>query len=339
LAHRIYTFSTFLYQLTINSDASPNYGIPAAVGLMMFAAAVLMTIWYSRFLRHAERYEIISGKSYKLRKIEIGRAGNRIAWAFCALFLCMTIGFPFILIAWVAFVPYVQPPSVHALELVSFKQFQTLDWSTFSTATGNSLILMIFAPTVTILCAVPLAWVVVRSRSAYRHVFEFLSFLPHAMPPIIFALAALLASLFILKDTIPLYGTVWLIGMVYVVEGIAFVSRVINTSYMQIHRELDEVGHVSGLGLIDTLRRVTIPILVPTIMGVWLWRALVTYRELTVAGTLFTPDNITLPVMVWNLWTSGGTGSAAAVTLVIILVLTPCIMIYWFAFGRRVMGW
>jgi iron(III) transport system permease protein len=198
---------------------------------------------------------------------------------------------------------------------------------------------MVFAPAVIILCAVPMAWVVVRSRSAYRHIFEFLSFLPHSLPPIVFAIAALLGSLFILKDAIPLYGTIWLIGIIYVIEGIAFASRIINTSYMQIHRELDEVAYVSGLGLVETLRRVTIPILLPAIIGVWLWRALVTYRELTVAGTLFTPDNITLPVMVWNLWTSGGTGAASAITLLIILILTPCIMIYWFAFGRRMMGW
>jgi iron(III) transport system permease protein len=339
LANRVYTFSTFLYQITINSDASPNYGIPAAVGLMMLIFALLMTLWYSRFLRAAERYEIVSGKSYRTKKIEISKLANRTAWAFCCLFLLLTIGVPLLLMIWVSLVPYVQAPSWAGLKHLSLKRFADLDWATFGTALKNSVLLMVLAPAATIVCALPLAWVVTRSRSAWRYIYEFLTFLPHAMPPIIFGLAALLAALFVFRDTLPLYGTVWIIAIVYIVEGIAFVSRVINSSMLQIHRELDEVGYVSGLGLLSVLRHVTLPLLFPTLLGVWLWRALVTYRELTVAGTLFTPDNITLPVMAWNLWTSGGTGAAAAVTLMIVLILTPFIMLYWVFVGRRIMGW
>ena len=80
-----------------------------------------------------------------------------------------------------------------------------------------------------------------------------------------------------------------IIAIVYIIESITFVSRVINTTLIQIHRELEEVGYVSGLAVVTVLRRVFVPLVLPAILGIWLWRALVTYRELTVAAVLFNP--------------------------------------------------
>ncbi len=339
LANRLYTFSTLIYVKALIPDDVPEYGIPAAVGLLMFIAAMAMTVWYSRFLRSSERYQIVAGKAYKVKPLDIGRWGNRAAWIYCSVFLFLAIGLPFLLVAWASLLPFLQPPSLHALEYISFEQFNDLDWDQLLRGAKNTLILMLLVPTVTIFLAIPVAWVVVRSGSRLRYAYEFLIFLPHAMPAIIFGVAALIAALFILGDTIPLYGTVWLIAIVYVIESITFISRVLNNTLMQIHPELEEVGYVSGLSMIAVLRRVFVPLVMPAILGIWLWRALVTYRELTVAAVLYNPDNITLPVVVWALWTGGGMGPASAVTMVMLAVMTPLIMIYWIFVGRRHLGW
>jgi iron(III) transport system permease protein len=335
LGNRIYTFSTFLYQIAINSSEIPNYNLPAAVAIVMVAFAFAMTLWYSRFLRASERYEIISGRSYLPKTIALTRWRNAAAWSLTALYLLLSAGLPLLLLAWVAFLPYSQPPSPAAVKDLTLWHFRDLDWPTLARAAVNSTLLMLFAPIATVAFGIPLAWVIVRSRSRLSYGFEFLSFLPHAMPPIVFALAALIASLFIVKNAIPLYGTVALIGIVYVVESIAFVTRVFNTGLMQIHRELEEVGLVSGLGLLSVLWRITLPLLLPTIAATWFWRALVVFRELPVASTLFTPSNITVPVMIWNVWTQGGAGPAAAVTLILVAALAPLTVIYWLSVGRR----
>jgi iron(III) transport system permease protein len=110
---------------------------------------------------------------------------------------------------------------------------------------------------------------------------------------------------------------------------------VLNSALMQIHREIEEAGYVSGLSIRSVLLRIFVPILLPAILGIWLWTALVTYRELTVAAVLFNPKNVTLPIVVWNLWTAGGMGAAAAVTLVMLAVFMPLVLLYWYATGRR----
>ena len=72
-------------------------------------------------------------------------------------------------------------------------------------------------------------------------------------------------------------------------------------------------------------------------MSVWIWTALLVYRELTVAVFLTVQDNILpLPAVVWSYWYSGGINKASAVTLVMTLVLTPLILVFWwFAGGAK----
>lgn len=339
MSHRIYTFSTLIYIKVADPAGVPDYGIPSAVGIMMFLIAIVITIWYSRFIRSSEKYEVVTGKGYRIKPIELGKWGSFGAWSFIIIFFILSIGLPLLLLAWASLTPFLQPPSLKALQFVSLENFVDLDWDIVFRGARNTAILMVVAPTITVALAVPLAWVVVRSGSRWRYVFEFLSFLPHALPPIIFAIAALVTALFLLGNALPLYGTVWLIAIVYVIESIAFVSRVINSTLIQIHRELEEVAYVSGLAIITVLRRVFVPLVLPAILGVWLWRALVTYRELTVATMLFTPESITLPVVVWSQWVGIGLGPAAAATLVIVALLTPLIVLYWIVVGRRFMGW
>ena len=339
MSNKIYTFSTMIYMRILDPDGIPDYGLPAAVGILMFVFAALFTVWYSRFLRSSEKFEIVSGKGYRMRPIALGAWRNLAAWLFSWSFLLLSIGLPLLLLMWASLTPFLQPPSIKGLQFLTLDQFRDLDWDLVLRGGRNTLILMIVVPTVTVLLAIPLAWVVVRSGSRWRYGYEFLSFLPHSLPPIVFALATLVVSLFVLGDWLALYGTVWIIAIVYVIESIAFVSRVLNGTLLQIHRELEEVGYVSGLGLVTVLRRIFVPLVLPAILGVWLWRALVTYRELTVATVLLTPENITLPVVVWSQWVGVGLGQAAAVTLILVAMLAPLILVYWLCVGRRFLDW
>ena len=72
-----------------------------------------------------------------------------------------------------------------------------------------------------------------------------------------------------------------------------------------------------------------VPLLAPTLLYAWLWIALLTFRELTLAVLLTTRENITLPVVVWRLWLDGGFGDAAALALVMLCGMMPIVGLYW----------
>ena len=103
---------------------------------------------------------------------------------------------------------------------------------------------------------------------------------------------------------------------------------------MQIHEELDEAGYVAGLGPMGVIRKILAPLLSATILYTWLWSALLTLRELTMAAFLSSRDNQTLPVVIFGLWRDGRFHQGAAAFLAFIAVLAPLIVLY-FVIGRR----
>jgi iron(III) transport system permease protein len=338
LGRRVYTLSTLIYVTALSPEQVAKYGIPAAVGALMFVIALVVTWWYTRVLRFARKYEVVSGKAYRIKTIAL-RKVSIIAWFFCGCFFTLKIGIPLLLVAWSSLLPYVQPPSRAAFERISLNQFWTVPWDLVLRGSLNTALLMGAVPTVIMALCIPIAWVILRSGSRLRFVYEFLVFLPHAMPSIIFGVAALVASLFVVGDIIPLYGTIWIIATVYIVERVTFGSRVVNGALIQVHRELEEAGYVTGLSLRVVLTKVLVPLLRVALFNGWLWLALITFRELTVAALLAGPMNITLPVVIWNLLQGGNMQQAAAVTIVMMAILMPLVLLYWYVGARRVVSW
>jgi iron(III) transport system permease protein len=334
LGNRIYMLSTYVYLKANPPDSGlPQHGITAALGTVMILVALLLTWWYSQVLRQGHRYEVITGKGYRPALINLGR-WSIAAWAFIALYFFATKLIPLLLIAYAAFVPYLAPPSFEMFEKMSLAGFYNLNWDLFWRGLYNTVLLVISVPLVTLLLAFSISWLIVRSRSRLRYVLEFGAFLPHALPEVILAIGALLLALFVLRGMIPLYGSVWLIAIVYVISRIAFATRALNSSLLQIHKELEEAAYTAGLSPVRTSWRILVPLLRPTLMSIWIWSAILVYRELTVAVFLISQESITLPAVIWSYWFSGATTEAAAVTLLMTVVLTPLILIFWW-FGRR----
>lgn len=334
LGNRIYMLSTYVYLKANPPDSGlPQHGITAALGTVMILFALLLTWWYSQVLRQGHRYEVITGKGYRPTLIPLGR-WSIVAWAFIAFYFLASKLIPLLLIAYAAFTPYLAPPSLEMLGQLSLAGFHNLNWELFWRGLYNTALLVVTVPVMTLLLAFSISWLIVRSRSRLRYALEFGAFLPHALPEVILAVGALLLALFVLQGIVPLYGSVWLIAIVYVIARLAFATRALNSSLLQIHRELEEAAYTAGLSTVRTSWRILVPLLRPTLMSVWIWTAILVYRELTVAVFLIGHNSVTLPAVIWSYWFSGAINQAAAVTLLMTLVLTPLILIFWW-FGRR----
>ena len=334
LGNRVYMLSTFIY-LKVHPQGSglPEYGISGAVGTFMIVIAALLTLWYGRVLSQGHRFEVVTGKGYRPALVSLG-GWSVVGWVFIGFYAFVSKLLPLLLIGYAAFTPYFAPPSLEMMGKLSLVHFHQMDWELVFRGLQNTAILALVVPLLVLVLAFSISWLVVRSQSRSRYALEFGAFLPHALPEVILAIGALLLSLFVLRDFIPLYGSVWIIAIVYVIARLAFATRAINGSLLQIHRELEEAAFVAGLSTMRTAWRVLFPLLRPTLLSVWLWTALLVYRELTVAVFLGVHDNITLPAVIWSYWYSGGMNKASAVTLLMTVVLTPLILVFWW-FGRR----
>ena len=77
------------------------------------------------------------------------------------------------------------------------------------------------------------------------------------------------------------------------------------------------------------IRAILLPLLAPTLLYAWIWIALLTYRELTLAVVLSTNDNLPFAVLVWSYVQSSDYGSASAAALIMLVLMAPIMFLYW----------
>jgi iron(III) transport system permease protein len=334
LSGRVLTFSTFVYTASgrESGGALPQYGVVAAMSVLMIVIALLCSVWYGKVIKQAEQYRVVTGKGYRPRQIELG-AWVVPAWLFIGGYILFSKVLPILLLIWAACLPFFQPPSLEAVGALSLRNFQSIPFDLLFRGTSHTAILMVIVPTLVLLVSFAFSWMVVRSRSRWRAPLDFFAFLPHAIPSIIFGVGALFVALFVL-NWLPLYGSLVLLAMVYVVTHVSFGTRLLNSTLIQIHPELEEASVMSGATGPRTARSILVPLVWPALLNGWLWMALLTYRELTLASILFSAANVTLPVVVWSTWQTGQQGTAAAISVLMMCILTPLVALYW-TVGRR----
>jgi len=336
-SNRIFTFSTYMYLMVSPQEGLPQYGASATFSIIGIILAALLGWWYSRVQRRSHQYEIVTGKGYQPKFVRLG--GRAVyAWLFIGLYLILSKLIPLAMLLWASLLRYFEMPSLDAIARTSLQNYVGLPWELVLRGVGNTSILMFLTPTLTMIISLVFAWVVLRSRVRGRFIFDFFAFLPHAVPNIIFAIGAVLLALFVLKGFVPIYGTIWLLLLLYIIVRMSYGSRMMNSSLIQIHRELEEAAYVAGGSTFSVVRRILVPILMTPLLYGWLWIALLTYRELTLAVLLSRAENMTLPVVVWSIWLSGGFGQAAALTTIMLCILVPIIALYWFVAHRSGIG-
>jgi iron(III) transport system permease protein len=335
MSNKIFTFSTFIFYKIQPLEELPNYGVAGAISSFLVVVALLLSWWYFNILRFSSRYAVVTGRGYRPKLIELDRGGRIGAWIFLGTFFLVAKILPFLLLVWAALLAYFQPLSWAALGQVSLRNFYRLPWELLTTGAWNTALLMLAVPTLTLIICLAISWVILRSNLKWRLVFDAVAFLPHAVPQLIIAIAAMFAALFLVQGIIPLYGTLSLLILVYTISRISFATRIINNSLAQIHPELEEAAFAGGLRLLQVMRKILLPLLKPALIYAWLWMALLSFRELTMASVLVTSQsNITLPMIVWGLWLGGSLNQAAAANLVILVFMLPAVLLY-LLFGRR----
>jgi iron(III) transport system permease protein len=332
--NRIFTFATYLYLLTNPQDVLPRYGVAAALSTFIVLLAAALSWWYARMQKRAREFAVVTGKAYQPRTIALGRR-TVWAWGFLAVYLLASKLVPLVVLVWSSLLPYFQLPSARALQSISLNHYANLPWEQLNSAIVNTGILMVLTPTITLMLSLCFSWVVLRSRLPGRLAFDFVAFLPHAVPNIIFGVGALLVALYVVQAVLPIYGTIWILLLVFVIARVSYGTRMTNSGLIQIHQELEESAQVSGARTLGVAVSVVLPLLRPTLIYAWLWIALLTFRELTLAVILSTPNNVTLPVVVWSQWEAGGMAQSSAIAVVMLAIMSILVTIYWVVAGRR----
>jgi iron(III) transport system permease protein len=332
----IHVFATKIYSIVHSATFPPPYGQANALSMAYIGLAIVAMYFYSRLISRTEKYTIITGKGYRPRLIDLG-AWRYPALAFGVIYLFFSIVLPFAVLLYSSFLPYLQTPSLEAFRTMTLKNYRILAQSEDLVSTlKNTVVMVVVTATATTLFSFFVSLVVVRSRFWGRKILDQLSFLPHLMPGMVMALAFLWIFLN-LDPILPIYGTIWTITIAFTVSFLAYGTRSMNASILQIHKELEEAAYMSGASPARTTLRIFFPLMLPTFAGVWIW---VVLHAVRFAGTPLMlsegAKNRVLAILIWNMWDWGYMGAVAAIgTLLIIVLLVLTVVVRLVGFRRQ----
>ncbi len=317
LPARILVLSSLIYTSTTPATGLPSYGMAGAYGAVMLALGLILAYFYVRLVKQGKKYTVITGRGYRPKEIALGR-WKWPAIAFVLLYLSMEVFIPFLVLLWTSLLPHLQLPSAAALSTITMKNYLNIPDYAGARPFINTAILMFGVPTGAMILSVLISWVVVRTQVNFRGLLDTVAFLPHAMPSILLAVGLGYLGL-AYRNIFPLYGTIFIIMIAHIINWIAYGTRTTNSVMIQVHRELEEAGKVSGASTPRVLWRIILPLIAAGVFNSWIWIGMLSYREVTMALTLFTRHSVVVSTIVFQFWGSGWIPEVSALGVVLII--------------------
>src|SRR5262245_50995096 len=322
----------FTTEIFYDTSRTPiDWGLAATYSMALLAVAILLLFFYFRLVRHGERYQTITGKDYRPRRIDLG-GWKYLTCAISLLLVFLITGVPFLMMLYASLLPFYQAPTLAAFESMSFGNYWNLFHNTKTiTPMINSMILGPTVATAVIVIVALIAYFVQKTQLPGRKILDFLGFAPIAIPSVV--LGATFFWFYLLVP-LPIIGTLVIIALAYLTKYMPVALRFVSASMMQMHNELDEAAQVAGVSWARNFVKVTLPLVRPGLLAAWFWVMVHAYRELTIALMLARSQNRTAAVVILDLWEEGSFLLLSAFGVLMFLLLMA-LSIVAFQLGRR----
>ncbi len=319
--------TTMVYQTTYTVFGPPDYGFAATLGMPLLLLCGIGVMLYLWLLRRADRYAMLSGKNRAPMQRDLGGWGIA-AWALIAIWALLSVVIPLVTVVWTSLTPFLQPPSWAALQQLSFASFSGaagLLWAPLK----NTVVLVLGTIVFSVIWSISVTWLATRVRAWPDKLIDSAVFLSLAVPGMLAAVAMQFLALSI-YEWVPLFGTLALIVITMAVRSLAFTTRTLNSSALQIHSTLEEAAFVSGVGRVRTFVRVFLPVIRPALVFAVLVTTLISARELTIPLMLYSPSTSVISTTIFDLQATGRYDEAAVFSLFMIgTLLVIALVVRW----------
>ena len=326
---RFYVVTTAIWEST--QSFPPDYGRAAALGLSLFVAMVV-TLTMAKLIMRRGSYATITGKGFRPRPVDAGSVRwllMGIAWSYIVLSVILPLA-ALLLTSFQRFATVILSDSVFTLA-----NYQTaLSTGTLGQGFVNSLILGLSVATIGVPIIGILTWIIYRSKLRGRTMIEYVVMFPQAVPRLIFGLGLLWAWINI---PIPIYGTLWLLGIAYFTVFLPLGLRTLAGVVLQIDRSLEECARVCGASWIHQMRTISLPLLRPGIAAAWLLIFIASIRELGASIFLMGPRSKVISPAIINAWLTSSSELSAAMAMILTATVFAAVIVL-FAVARKLTG-
>ncbi len=309
----INVLTTYIFKLTAWSP--PLYNTAAAVAILLMMVTAIL-VWAQQRVLIGKSYATVAGKAFRPRALDLG------PWKW------FTFGLAVVYLFFVVVLPTLALTIAAFRKFLFFKNFEALfDWSQYSLVHFN----VIFDNPLTMLSiwntmkvgvltavvggalAFAIGYTVNRTQVHGRRTIDLLATMPVAIPGLVIGVAYLWAWIGLPGG---LYGTIWILALAFVARFIPDTVKALSTSFLQIHKELEEASWICGGGLLGTIRRIVLPLARPGVVASMTLLFVLAIRELGSSLFLYTSDTTVMAVLLLDYYEGGNTGKTAAFSLV-----------------------
>jgi iron(III) transport system permease protein len=320
---KIFVFTTKIYDLAYG-------GHVARFGPAMVLAVLLLALTFSLIMLQwkalgGRAYTTVSGRGYRARPLDLGR-WRWLPFAFIMGFFLVFGALPFAVLLLNSF--------MRLSGFLGWEMLTTDHWrdalarSAVLTSIRNTLLVSVAAATLGVIASALISYVVTRTTWGGRKVLDMVAWAPWAVPGLVMALGFLWAFVWL-----PIYGSLWLLVLVFVARGLPVGSRFFTATMVQIGAELEESARIHGASWLRTFLEIWVPLLRPAVLGAWILLFVIAVRVLDLAVLFAGPGTRVLSVDIF-FWTITGRPEAASV----LALLQTALVLAGYVVARLLLG-
>jgi len=288
-----------------SQEVPPAYGVMAVLAIYLLLLSSLAT-WLQHAALRGRSYVTVSGKGYRPALLGLG-AWRWPASGLALLYVAGTILAPIAVLVAAACSRYTWSGQYDLANMLAALSTDDV-WFTLR----NSVTISVLSATAATVAGILISWAVVRTRLPGRDLLEYLVLLPISVPGIAFGVGFMLVWIGL---PLPVYGTMLIIILAFVGRFTAYAVRSISASLVQVHPELEESARICGYGPIRTFTRITLPLILPSIIAAWMLLFSFFMTELSMVVVLYTAQNRTFSVLAFEAWNVGDFSRLASYSL------------------------
>jgi iron(III) transport system permease protein len=293
----------------------PKLELAAAAAVPLLLLTILL-LQAQKFILGRRGYSVVGGKYGAPRRVEL-KGWRWVALAFCLMVLLNPVFLPYFALFNAAFSPNATTlvtPSTFTLHNIVFV-FTEL--SSTQLALKNTVILGTATATIGTMLALVLAYVTTRRVIRGSQLLGFLATAPVAVPGIVLGVGLFLSYT---RPPFVLYGTLWILLLAFLTISLPSAYQQLQAAFRTIHPELEDASRILGATRLQSLWRITAPLLRTGLIATWCFIFIGVMRELSAAIILFTSQTKVLSVLIYDLNESGDLAAISVLGLAMLII-------------------
>jgi iron(III) transport system permease protein len=328
----ISVLTTYIFKLT--NWSPPLYSTAAAVAIILMVVTGALVLLQQRVLA-GRSFITVAGKAFRPRVLDLG-PWRWLTLALALLYLVIVVVLPTLALIVAAFRRFLFIPdaaSLFDMRHYSLVHFESIfDNPLTIRSIWNTMEVGLVTAVLGGLLAFAIGYTVHRGSAPGRRAIDLIATLPVAIPGLVIGVAYLWAWIGLPGG---LYGTIWILALAFIARFMPDTMKALSTSFLQIHRELEEAAWICGRGRLGTIRSIVLPLARPGTIAAMTLLFILAIRELGSSLFLYTSETTVMAVLLLDYYEGGNTGKTAAFSLVQTVLLAVLIGVAsWFSSGN-----